>query len=262
MRVLLTFITLLIVFALQAQDLTLYKPQVYRKGTDSLNYRIMYPPRYDVNKKYPVILFLHGAGERGNDNNKQLTHGARLFADSMNRAKYPAFVIFPQCPEEKTWATLKRETIPGADSLGKFMFIDAPNPGKPLELVINLIDSIASTPQVDKKRIYVGGLSMGGMGTFEILWRKPTFFAAAMPVCGGGDPAKVTTYAKNFPVWVFHGDSDKVVPVSNSRLMVNSLKAAGARVKYSEYPGVGHDSWTPAFAEPGLLEWMFDHKRK
>jgi len=262
MRLLYTIIALLIVVASNAQDTSLYKAHVFRKGSDTLNYRIMYPPRYDVNKKYPVILFLHGAGERGNDNQKQLIHGAKLFADSLNRAKYPAFVIFPQCPEGKTWATLKRETIPGADSLGKFMFIDAARPGKPLELVINLIDSIAATPQIDTKKIYVGGLSMGGMGTFEILWRKPAFFAAAMPICGGGDPAKTTTYGKNFPIWVFHGESDKVVPVSNSRLMVNSLRAAGAQVKYSEYPGVGHDSWTNAFAEPQLLEWLFDQKRR
>ena len=103
---------------------------------------------------------------------------------------------------------------------------------------------------------------MGGMGTFELLWRKPKFFAAAIPICGGGDPSKVNVYAKNFPVWVFHGDSDPVVPVSNSRLMVKELKKAGANVKYTEYPGVGHDSWTNAFAEPGLLDWVFDQEKK
>lgn len=243
-----------------AQDSLLYKKEVFRKGKDTLNYRIMYPLNYDVNKKYPVILFLHGAGERGSDNKKQLVHGSKLFADSTNRAKYPAFVIFPQCPESDFWAKIERDQAP-EDSLGGFNFISVGEINKSLGLVINLIDSFAKTYQVNTKRIYVGGLSMGGMGTFELLWRKHRFFAAAFPVCGGGDPEKVSIYAKNFPVWVFHGDSDRVVPVSNSRLMVNELKKAGADVKYSEYAGVGHDSWTNAFAEPELLEWLFKQSR-
>jgi predicted peptidase len=221
----------------------------------------MYPLKYDVNKKYPVILFLHGAGERGSDNEKQLVHGAKLFAASANRAKYPAFVIFPQCPENDFWARIKREQG-ASDSLGGFTFSSSEPIGKSLGLAVNLIDSFARTPQVNTKRIYLGGLSMGGMGTFELLWRKPHFFAAAVPICGGGDPSKVSSYAKNYPVWVFHGSADLVVPPSNSRLMVNSLRAAGANVKYTEYEGVGHDSWTNAFAEPDLLEWLFKQELK
>lgn len=261
MRIACSFITLLIVISASAQDFTLYKKQVFRKGKDSLNYRIMYPSKYDVNKKYPVILFLHGAGERASDNEKQLVHGANLFADSANRARFPAFVIFPQCPESDFWANIEREQAPDTDSLGGFHFISGSNIGKSLGLVVNLIDSFAKTPQVNTKKIYVGGLSMGGMGTFELLWRKPDFFAAAFPICGGGDPAKVNIYAKNFPIWVFHGDSDPVVPVSNSRLMVNELKKAGANVTYSEYPGVKHNSWDNAFVEPDLLPWLFSKEK-
>jgi len=103
---------------------------------------------------------------------------------------------------------------------------------------------------------------MGGMGTFEILWRKPNFFAAALPICGGGDPSKVPLYANKFPIWIFHGNKDPVVTVSNSRLMVNALKAADAKVIYSEYPGIQHDSWKNAFAEPDLLKWLFAQKKK
>lgn len=262
MRLVYSIIAVLIVSFTQAQDTSLFKRQLFVKGTDTLQYRILYPNDYDVNKKYPVVLFLHGAGERGNDNEKQLIHGSKLFLDSINRVKYPAFVLFPQCPEQKTWATLKREAPEGGDSLGAFTFVDAPSPGTPLSLVIQMMDSIAGTPQVDKSSIYIGGLSMGGMGTFEMLWRKPKFYAAAFPICGGGDPEKVKLYAKKFPIWVFHGDADNVVPVSNSRLMVNRLKAAGADVTYSEYPGVGHDSWNNAFAEENLLPWLFEQKRK
>ena len=262
MRVACIIITLLIVISARAQDSSLYKKAVFAKGKNSLNYRIMYPSKYDVNKKYPVILFLHGAGERGSDNEKQLVHGAKLFADSANRAKYPAFVIFPQCTESDFWARIEREQAPGTDTLGGFKFVSDSGIGPSLGLVVNLIDSFAKTPQVDTKRIYLGGLSMGGMATFELLWRKPKFFAAGFPICGGGDPSKVSVYADKFPMWVFHGDADPVVPVSNSRLMVNVLKKAGADVKYSEYKGVGHDSWTNAFAEAELLEWIFKQEKK
>ncbi|HYC28023.1 MAG TPA: dienelactone hydrolase family protein, partial [Chitinophagaceae bacterium] len=112
------------------------------------------------------------------------------------------------------------------------------------------------------RRIYVGGLSMGGMGTFEILWRKPGFFAAAFPICGGGATSMISTYGKDFPIWVFHGSSDPVVNVEYSRQMVGGLQDAGAKVKYSEYPGVKHDSWTNAFAEPDLLPWLFSQQKK
>jgi predicted peptidase len=262
MRLINSIIAMLIVGSLSAQDSALYKKEVFADGKDTLRYRILYPTRYDMNKKYPVVLFLHGAGERGDDNEKQLVHGAKLFADSAIRAKYPAFVIFPQCPTDSFWANINREPGKSADSLGKFSFNSSEKPRTPLALVSQLMDSIAQTPQVNTKKIYVGGLSMGGMGTFEILWRKPKFFAAAIAICGGGDPEKIKIYAKNFPIWVFHGDSDDVVPVSNSRLMVNRLRAAGAKVKYSEYAGVTHNSWDNAFAEPDLLRWLFAQQSK
>jgi predicted peptidase len=262
MRIACSIITLLIVINASAQDSALYRKEIFRKGKDSLNYRIMYPSKYDVNKKYPVILFLHGAGERGSDNSKQLLHGGKLFADSANRARFPAFVIFPQCPQNDFWAKIEREQAPGTDSLGGFHFISEGNIGKSLGLVVNLIDSFAKTPQVNTKKIYLGGLSMGGMGTFELLWRKPGFFAAGFPICGGGDAGKVNIYATDFPVWIFHGGSDPVVPVSNSRLMAGELRKAGANVRYSEYPGVGHNSWDNAFAEPQMLEWIFGQERK
>jgi predicted peptidase len=262
MRIVYSIITLLIVISSQAQDSNLFKKEVFVKGKDMLNYRILYPSKYDVNEKYPVVIVLHGSGERGTDNEQQLKYGAALFLDSINRVKYPAFVIFPQCPNESFWAKISEDTRPGADTLGNYTFISEGKPTKAMDLLISLVDSFAKTPQVNTKKIYVGGLSMGGMGTFEILWRKPKFFAAAFPVCGGGDPEKVKVYARNFPLWVFHGGSDDTVPVGNSRLMVNALKKNGAIVQYTEYPGVGHNSWTNAFAEPTLLKWLFSNVKK
>jgi predicted peptidase len=102
---------------------------------------------------------------------------------------------------------------------------------------------------------------MGGMGTFELLWRKPGFFAAAFPICGGGNPAKAASYGRNFPIWIFHGDEDPVVDVNDSRKMADALKSAAAKVKYTEYAGVKHDSWKKAFTEPELLPWLFNQKR-
>jgi predicted peptidase len=252
---------MLIIGSAMAQDLSLYKSLQYSNGKDTLNYRMLYPSDYDVNQKYPVILVLHGSGERGNDNNAQLMHGGKLFLDSALRVKYPAFVVFPQCPADDFWANLQKE--PGKeDSLGGFEYVSNNPVKKSLGLVSMLMDSLAQTPQVNTKKMYVGGLSMGGMGTFEILWRKPKFFAAAFPICGGGDPAKVNVYAKNYPIWVFHGSADKVVLPSNSRIMVNALKKAGAKVKYTEYTEVQHNSWDNAFAEKDLLKWLFMQEAK
>ena len=208
------------------------------------------------------MLFLHGAGERGKDNNLQLVHGSKLFADSANRKSFPAIVVFPQCPEHETWARM--EMIRQATDSTPFAFnfpVDVPV-GTSLGLVSQLLDSLAGTMTVDTKRIYLGGLSMGGMGTFEILWRKPGFFAAAFPICGGGNTGKAAVYGKNLPIWIFHGANDPVVDVNYSRDMVKALKDAGAKVKYSEYPGVKHDSWNNAFAEKELLPWLFSQKKE
>jgi len=259
-KLLITLCWLLVMKTVAAQYQDLYEKREFVRGNDTLRYRLLYPVSYEAGKKYPLVLFLHGSGERGHDNEAQLIHGGKLFADSANRQRFPAFYLLPQCAANDFWARMNRDPNK-KDTLGSFTFLSNEPMGKSLELVSQLLDSMAGSGQVDTKRIYVGGLSMGGMGTFEILWRKPHFFAAAFPICGGGDPQQVKLYAKKFPIWVFHGSADLSVPVSNSRLMVNTLEAAGARVKYSEYPGVGHNSWDNAFAEPDLLPWLFKQKR-
>jgi predicted peptidase len=241
-----------------AQNKNVYEKKVFVRGSDTLPYRILYPLDYKPKKKYPVVLFLHGGGERGNDNELQLAHGWKLFADSLNRKKYPAFVIFPQCPLNTSWAnvTVNRSVQPY-----ELEFLSDQPMTKTLSLVSQLMDSLLESGTVNKKKVYVGGLSLGGMGTFDLLWRKPGFFAAAFPICGGGDTTKAIVYGKNFPAWVFHGTADPVVDVRNSRKMVAALQKAGAKVKYSEYPEVKHDSWTNAFAEPELLQWLFKQHR-
>ena len=243
-----------------AQEKSMFERQLFLQGNDTLFLRILTPANYSPAKKYPLVLLLHGAGERGRDNEAQLTWGSGLFLDSANREKFPAIVVFPQCPTDSSWAQWRQNNV--KDSLGSFMVRTDLPATRPLQLVMDFVDTLVLHGAVDRSRIYVGGLSMGGFGTFDILWRRPDLFAAAFPICGAGDPEKTKAYRKKLPIWVFHGDADPVVPVSNSRRMANALKATGAQVEYTEYPGVGHDSWQNAFAEPRLLPWLFAQRKK
>lgn len=224
-----------------------------------LPYRILYPENFNPQEKYPLVLFLHGAGERGNDNEKQLVHGSWLFLDQDNRNQFPAIVIFPQCPAEEWWidSSMRRYLRTGGNIPEDNKF----PPSWPMQMVINLIEDLIKQEIIDESRMYVMGLSMGGYGTFDILTHRPDWFAAAIPICGGGNSHAVEKYAENTAFWVFHGEKDNVVPVEASRMMVEAIRAAGGNVKYTEYPGVNHNSWDPAFAEPDLLPWLFSHSR-
>lgn len=240
-----------------SQDKNLFEKQLFISGEDTLPCRILTPINFDYTKKYPLVIFLHGAGERGNDNESQLTWGADLFLDSINRIKYPAIVVFPQCPANDKWAEYNKNSL--KDSTG-YEFSDAATIRKPLKLVSDFIDTLLHSNQIDKKRVYIGGLSMGGFGTLELLWRKPQTFAAAFPICGAGNPNKLKDYRNNLPIWIFHGEKDAVINVANSRLLFGILKKTNQKAKYTEYPGVNHDSWKNAFAEPTLLPWLFAQK--
>ena len=204
-------------------------------------------------------MFLHGSGERGNDNEKQLTHGAKLFLKEENRKNFPAIIVFPQCPQESYWASTK---IDRTVQPFKIQFDYATEASWPLLAANDLVRKLSNEEAVDKSKIYISGLSMGGMGTFESVYRNPDLYAAALPICGGGDVNSYDKKIAKVPFWIFHGDADKSVDVILSREMVEKLKTLKAEVKYSEYPGVGHNSWDNAFAEPEFLSWMFNHKKK
>jgi predicted peptidase len=240
-----------------AQD-TFQKAE-YIFGGDTLPYRVLLPLNYDKTKAYPVVLFLHGAGERGSDNEKQLVHGSKLFLDSINRQKFPSIVIFPQCAADSYWSNVEIKS----DTAGvrTFHFNMKEEHTRMMRLLLQFVKQIPGKYKISASRFYVTGLSMGGMGTFEIVRRMPRRFAAALPICGGADPASAKTI-KQLPWWVFHGDKDNVVPVSHSENMVNALKKAGASVKFTVYPNVGHNSWDNVFAEPEYLSWMFSQRRK
>ncbi|MBS1946129.1 MAG: prolyl oligopeptidase family serine peptidase [Bacteroidetes bacterium] len=246
------------VITANAQDRNLYQRKFFISGTDTLPYRILYPLNYSAAKKYPLVFFLHGSAQRGKDNDKQLAWGANLFLDSANRKKFPAIAIFPQCPTTSLWGAIGFAHF--GDSL-RYFFPASQTPIEPMQLLLGLCDEMAKNNSVDTNRVYVGGFSMGGFATFEVLWRKPHFFAAAFAICGAGNADQAHLYADKYPIWIFHGDADRVVPVANSRLMYKTLKAEGAEVKYTEYHGVGHDSYKKALAEPGLLPWLFAQRK-
>jgi predicted peptidase len=255
----LVFILLLVTFHASGQDFSIYEKRIFI-GTsgDTLPYRILFPEGYDKSKKYPLVLFLHGGGERGRDNEKQLTHGAKLFLGDSSRKNYPGVVVFPQCPSNDYWGAVKidRSTTP----IGLDFDYKRP-PSRALALTIDLVRRLTKEESIEPSRIYIMGLSMGGMGTFEAVYRNPKLFAAAIPICGGGDSVRYDKRIKKVPFWIFHGDKDAVVDVRQSRAMVNRLKKLKARVQYTEYPGVNHNSWDYAFAEPELLRWLFSNKR-
>lgn len=256
-KIILFLFTSLILSAAYAQDFSEYKKENFIQGTDTLKYRILYPENFDAAKKYPIIFFLHGSGERGNDNEKQLTHGAKLFLSADFRIKYPAIVIFPQCAADNYWANVEFEAI---NTKRFFNFLNGGNPTKPMDLLLKLTDKMVNLPFADKSKIYVGGLSMGGMGTFEILRRKPKTFAAAISICGGDNIANVKKY-KNVPLWIFHGGLDDVVVPQLSYNVYKELKNLGHEPKFTIYPKANHNSWDSAFAEPGLMPWLFGNKK-
>ena len=256
---LLLILTMLAMLQLHGQhDTNFFHSREFRQGENVLQYRILYPEGYKKGdkKKYPLVIFLHGRGESGSDNESQLKYGSSLFLNPENRQKYPAIVIFPQCPDDDSWATY---TIDAAT--GKFSIPFNPKQTHASSMVQSLIKYYLKSGSVDAKRVYIMGLSMGGMGTLDLVVRNPKMFAAAVSICGAIEPARLRKL-KKMPIRLYHGADDSVVPVSFSRDAFYELKAAGSSVvEITEYPGVGHNSWDSAFGSGDFLEWLFSFKR-
>lgn len=218
----------------------------------NLNYRELTPAKVEAKKKYPLVIFMHGAGERGSDNEKQLVHGSQMFLNPVNQEKYPAYVLFPQCPSDGYWAFSKRPDFPTMTPEEQITPI--------LKAVKEMIDKYMDMPTVDASRVYIMGVSMGAMATYDLTARHPELFAAAIPICGAVAPGRMAA-AKNIKFRIYHGDADNVVPVACSRLAYKELKEAGAKVEYFEFPGCNHLSWNPAFNQPDFMEWLFSQKK-
>lgn len=182
-------------------------------------------------RRWPLVLFLHGAGERGDDLERLKRHGLPRVLEE--RDDFPAIVVSPQCPPDERWS---------------------------VAVLRALLDEIEEGHAVDPDRISVTGLSMGGFGTWALAIAEPDRFAAIAPICGGGEPFG-TARLTRLPVWAFHGDADTVVPLRRSQEMVEALRARGGDVRFTVYPGVEHDSWTRTYDNPELYDWLFSHRR-
>jgi len=209
--------------------------------------RLLPPPAVEQGRLYPLVVFLHGAGERGRDNEKQLKYLPTWMAEPALRERHPCFLLAPQCREGERWVDVSwadKKSLPQG------------GPTTDLLAVIAAVNDVIAREPIDPRRVYLTGLSMGGYGTWDLASRQPERFAAIIPICGGGDEATAPRLAR-LPIWCFHGDADTVVPVERSRSMIAAVRAAGGSPKYSELAGVGHDSWTPAYRDPAVLDWLF-----
>jgi dienelactone hydrolase len=227
----------------------------------TMGYRLFVPDGYDPKQSYPLVLFLHGAGERGTDNEKQLTAdlGATVWATPEEQAKHAAFVLAPQ-------SNGKPDSTTGWTS---FMADDRFHPFDPQDQLVtayHILQRVERDYSIDRKRVYLTGLSMGGFGAFALAIAHPNDFAALVSVCGGGDPARLAAIAK-VPVWVFAAVFDPDVSVSRSVKTVQALRDAGASPRFTEYPTSAyfypspHFSWVPAYADSEMRDWMFRQSR-
>lgn len=217
------------------------------RSGERMPYRLFVPANYDARRSYPLALWLHGSGARGDD--LRLLAGADasgldFLSKPEHQAQNPCFIVAPQCPANGRW------DAGGADEMSNQM-----------RLVLEIIGSVRASYNIDAARLYVLGISLGGHGAWDIIARRPQMFAAAVPICGRGDTTKAALVART-PVWAFHGDADQSVPVEGSRRMVAAVRSAGGSPRYTEYRGVGHNSWERAFQEPELLTWIFAQRRE
>jgi len=231
--------------------------ETYKSSIGDLNYRILYPKNFDKSKTYPLTLFLHGISERGDDNELQLTYIDKVFLDPQKYNDYPSVIIFPQSPINDNWSS--RILVENQEI--RQVFPKDVKPTESLQIVIKLMDSISKENYVDKKRIYLSGLSNGAMGSFELLKHRPEMFACAVLICGGGDTDWANDFAKTTPVWIAHGSDDDVVSPNFSLEMSKAIIEKGGSPKLTLYENVGHDSWLNVFEDENFLNWMFSHSK-
>lgn len=247
MRALLALLFCLGCAALRAEDMpTNQESKIFKKRVShdlDLHYLLFLPEGYktDTARSWPLMLFLHGAGERGTNLSKVAVHGPPKIVKT--KRDFPFILVSPQCPSGQTWSD---------------------------ESLLALLDEISGKYRVDTNRIYLTGLSMGGYGTWSLGLKNPDRFAAIAPICGGGSilnillpPSGKEAPLKRLPVWAFHGAKDSIVPLQQSEEMVNALKKAGnENVKLSVDPDADHDSWTKAYDDPELYDWFLQHSRQ
>jgi predicted peptidase len=246
MRYHLIFLFLVFTFRLSAQQKGETLLEVYvSTSADTLPYQLHISSGMDTVQKYPLILWLHGKGERGADNKKQIHWIKNWLFDSLELSHYTSFVLSPQCSENRMWSNY--------DKLAKEITFDTVTP-EIQKSILSLIDELSIKYPIDTKRIYIMGISMGGFGVFDMITRYSDRFAAAAPICGGADPKQKENLLKT-PIWAFHGEKDVLVDKRHTIVPMEKLKDENHIL--TKYPTTGHDAWNKAFKEKELLRWMF-----
>jgi predicted peptidase len=242
----------------QAADVAAFEARSWKiSASKSIPYRLFVPKNRVAGRKYPMMLALHGAGEKGNNNTSQLTHAFNNFwADDSIQKDNPCFVVVPQCPANGQWAT-------SPPPWNNYDFTKNPITDN-LKAVMDILDSMEREFPIDKDREYVSGMSMGGAGTWYSIMAFPDRFAAAVPICGESDPRQAPNLDR-INIWTFHAADDPTVLVATTRETVKAIRAVGgSRLTYTEYPanlGIGHESWKPAGRDPALHRWVFGKAR-
>jgi len=234
--------------------LSITEPKTWKSANgQTLPYRLHVPSAPEPGKLYPLLVHMHGAGSWGTNNVDQLRNGSGDFISWAKRHGEEYVFIAPQTPRRRKWVD-----SPWSDN--KSTMKESPTPS--LRMAMEIIEDAIKRYPVDRNRIYVMGISMGGYATWELLQRRPDLFAAALPCCGGGDSA-LAHRLKDIPIWAFHGAKDKGVPACRTRDMVAAIKAAGGeKILYREYPTLGHNVWTPTFSDDKVFDWLFSQRRK
>jgi poly(3-hydroxybutyrate) depolymerase len=234
----------------------------------TMGYRLFVPVGYDASKPYPLVLFLHGSGESGSDNESQLTanQGATVWAKPEEQARHACFVLAPQSPGDLLGRGGESSGQTGWTSLMSMGFADPFRPAPALEVAFRILQRVMEEYSIDRNRVYSTGLSMGGFGVFAMSVAHPDTFAAVVGICGGLDPARAAVVART-PMWIFHAAEDPVVPVRFSRDTVKALADAGGSPRYTEYPNgtcfnpTAHLSWVPAYADAQMRKWLFEQSK-
>ena len=248
-------ITLAAVWAVCASAVDVYEAftkETFEYEGTKLPYRLYVPEDFDATKKYPLVLFLHGAGERGEDNEAQLKNAVQILFDREDKLIQDAIVVAPQCPVDNQWVDTPWEN-------GNYSVAEIPESNE-LATAVELVKSLADIYPCDPARLYVMGISMGGFGTWDVLMRHNDIFAAGIPICGGADPEMAEIFMET-PVFTFHGTADTTVPYDGTAEMVGTIEDLGSRVvNFISYNNDGHGIWDKAAREEGLMEWLFSQK--
>lgn len=219
----------------------------------TLPYRLFVPSGCSPLRPCGLLLVLHGAGERGDDNQAQLRNQVMVWAETPAQDDWPTAVVYPQCPSGMKWVDVPWD--------GGSYALAATPPSRPMRAAIGLLEAVRSQLPVEADRLLVTGLSMGGYGTWDLLARHPALFAAALPICGGGDPQRASSF-RHVPIWAFHGARDPAVPVQASRDMIQALRSAGAEPRYDELADAGHEVWTHAFEDLRVVRWLLSQRKR